>query len=725
MSVDRRSSFPGFAQLLRQHRLAASLTQEELAERAGISARGISDLERGARSHPHRETLRLLADALGLSGAERSAFMRAAPRMGGRAGGRLKPAAAQHPVPLTPLVGRREERAGVTSLLKDTAVRLVTLTGPGGVGKTRLALAVTEQVSHEFPDGLVFVALAPLRDPGLVVSQVATTLGVRESAGRTLTDILHDFLRGREMLIVLDNLEHLRPAAPNIADLLAAAPKVKVLATSRAPLRLRGEREYPVPVLRLPSAEEARNLAVLAENEAVAFFVDRARAVQPKFELTADNAAPVIEICQRLDGLPLALELAAAWVKVLPTQLLLTRLDARLPLLTGGARDAPERQRTLRDTIVWSHHLLSPQPRILFHRLGVFVGGWTLEAAEAVAAIAGDLDVLEGLASLVDLSLIRLDESGAEPRYSMLETIREFARDQLAKSGEEATLSEAHAAYFLIRAEHAKPQLSAAGQGVWLRRLEADHPNFRLALGTLAARDDHDAYLRLAANLGFFWWMRAHLAEGRLHLERALSLAPAPTPHRAEALTGIGRIVTSQGELAAGEMWLRQSEALSRSLNLPALLWQALFELGQVVEYAGDAGRAVPIYQSALAVSRELDDTQAASVALWALSEAAYGRGDLETAGRLSEDTIVLLRSGGEEFMLSLCLVTIGEVALERGDLSRAVAAYQEALELALGIDMYWAIASALAGFAAVAAARGHHVAAAKMLGAAATLRET
>jgi non-specific serine/threonine protein kinase len=496
------------------------------------------------------------------------------------------------------------------------------------------------------------------------------------------------------------------------------------LATSRAPLRVRGEREYPVPVLRLPTPEDTRDLTALAANEAVALFVDRARAAQPDFALMPDNAAEVIEICQRLDGLPLALELAAARVKILPPANLRARLGSRLPLLTGGTRDAPERQRTLRDTIVWSHDLLGPGARILFHRLGVFVGGWTLAAAEAVASLKGTLDVLEGLAALADLSLIQLDERGPAPRYGMLETIREFAQERLAVSGEETRLREEHAAYFLRLAEEANPHLNGAGQRVWLRQLEAEHPNFRAALETLGANDEHETLLRLAANLGQFWWMRAHLAEGRAHLERALSRATAPTPHRAEALLGIGRIVTSQGDLVAGEAWLRESEALARSLDAPALRWQALFEWGQALDYAGDVEQAIPLYESALAVARELNDAEASSVVLWALSEVAYGRGDLGTAERLSEEALTLVRSVGDEFMLSLCHTTVGAIALARDETARAIVAYQEALELALGIEMDWVIASALAGFAAVATARGDHLAAARLLGAAEAMRE-
>jgi predicted ATPase/transcriptional regulator with XRE-family HTH domain len=748
MTADRNADSPLFGDLLRQHRLAAILTQEELAERAGMSIRGISDLERGARTHPHRETVRLLADALGLTGEARSTFFQAAPRIVGRTASRSDQAKApaQFPVPLTPLIGRGQERAALDALMRHDAARLVTLTGPGGVGKTRLAIAAAEQVADAFADGRYFVDLAPLHDPSLLLPHVAATLGLREPAGKAVANVVHEYLREREVLLVLDNFEHVLPAAPVVAELLAAAPRVQVLATSRAPLRVRGEREYPVPVMRLPTAEDARDLTALAAIEAVAFFVDRARAVQPDFTLTADNAAAELEICQQLDALPLALELAAARVKVLPPQTLRARLGARLPLLTDGARDAPERQRTLRDAVAGSYELLDPDARVLFHRLGIFVGGWTLEAAEYVGGETGDRSnsssssplsvatppkakpsppsVLEGLASLGDLSLIRVDQSGPEPRYGMLETIREFARERLADSGEEALLRQAHAAYFLGLAEQGKAHLyGGAGQRDWLQRLEIEHPNFRAALDTLAANDD-GAYLRLAANLSAFWWMRSHLVEGQAHLERALTNAVAATPHRAEALLGLGRIVTSQGDLAAGERWLRQSEELARALSLPAILLQAIYEHGVVAEWGGDDERSIPLYESALAVARASDDAQGASNSLLALSDIAYRRGDLATAERLCEEAIALLRAVGDEFMLNLCLVTSGAVALALGDLPRAIASYREALDLALGIEMDWATASTLAGFAAVAAHRGDHVAAAQLLGACETMRE-
>jgi predicted ATPase/transcriptional regulator with XRE-family HTH domain len=725
MTAHLSEESPSFADLLRRRR-ATGLTQEALAERAGISTRAVSDLERGLHAVPRRDTLVLLGDALQLVGDERITFLASARRV-------PRPRLTQPtrpeqesalPIPLTPLIGRHAERAAVDVLMRDGAARLVTLTGPGGVGKTRLALAVAEQMGDTFPDGRVFVDLAPVRDPALLLAHVATALGVREAAGRGLAHAVHEFVRRRRMLLILDNVEHLLPAAPVVAELLGAGSKLNVLVTSRAPLRVRGEHEFFVPPLPVPMEAERHDLADLAENEAVALFVARVQAVRPGFALTADNAAAVAAICRSLDGLPLALELAAARAKILPLSTLLTLLGARLPLLTGGTRDAPERQRTLRHAIAWSHDLLDAHARVLFHRLGVFVGGWTLEAAETVANLDGALDVLDGLAALADLSLVRLDESGSEPRYRMLETIREFAQERLAASGEEVSLRKAHAAYFLELAEQTNLHLSGPGQRARLHRLEVELPNFRAALDTLDASGDHDVHLRLAGSLGDLWWMRSHLAEGRAYLERALAGNDAPTPPRAKALKEIGRIAASQGDLIAGEIWLQQSEALARALAAPTLHWQALFEYGQVVEYAGDIERAVPLYKSALAVARELDDPQAASVALWALGEAAYGRGDFESAERLNDEAIELLDSAGDEFMLSICLTTRGAIVLARGDVTRAVAAFRQALDLALGLEMDWAASAACAGFAAVAAARADCVAAAQLLGAAETFRE-
>src|SRR5215218_10261820 len=388
------------------------------------------------------------------------------------------------PIPRTRLIGRETERATARAYLLDEAVPLLTLTGPGGVGKTRLALVVAQDVAGAFADGVAFIDLSPLADPALVLPAIAGAVGVTESGDSALAEVLIAALRPRQLLLLLDNCEHLlATAAALVADLLAACPAVQILATSRAPLRLRGERELPVSPLSLPN--RSASFADVTRADAVTLFVRRAQAVRPDFDVTEQNAGQLAEVCQRLDGLPLAIELAAAWMKVLPPPVLLGRLGGRLLELTGGARDLPARQQTLRDAIAWSHDLLGEDERTLFRRLGTFVGGWTIEAAEAVArsGAPGGLDALAALAALVDHSLVLHEEGSAtEPRYTMLEMIRAYAQEQLAASDEMETARDAHAAFFLAFAEAAAPQLHGPEQLAWLERLESEHDNLRAAL---------------------------------------------------------------------------------------------------------------------------------------------------------------------------------------------------------------------------------------------------
>src|SRR5215211_7931889 len=391
----------GFGDLLRRYRVAAGLTQEALAERAGVSTRGVTDLERGAHGLPRKDTLQLLLDALDLAVADRATLVAAARRpVTTRVPRESDDRPPGLPVPLTPLIGRDQEIEAVAALLTQLTVRLLTLTGPGGTGKTRLALAVAEQVVPAFPDGVVFVSLAPVADPALVAPTIAERLGVRERIEQTLRDALVTHLAGKRLLLILDNFEHVLPAAALVAELLGTCPALRVLTTSRAALHLSGEHLYAVPPLALPDVDCLPPLAELGQSAAVRLFVDRARAVKSDFALNEANAPAVVEIVHRLDGLPLALELAAARVRVLSPAALLARLDRSLPLLTGGAQDLPTRQRTMRDAIGWSYDLLTESEQTLFRRLGVFAGGCTLEAAETVTTLDASCEVLEGITAL-------------------------------------------------------------------------------------------------------------------------------------------------------------------------------------------------------------------------------------------------------------------------------------------------------------------------------------
>ena len=442
--------------------------------------------------------------------------------------------------------------------------RLITLTGPGGTGKTRLALAVAERIASEFRDGVVFVPLAPLGDPAFVASAIAQRLGVREGAGPPLFDHLTAYLSDKRLLLVLDNVEHLLPAVMLVADLLTAGPGIKVLTTSRTPLHLSGELTYPVPSLALPEPGHIPPLDELAQTEAVRLFVDRAQAAKPGFTLSEDNARAVVEIVRRLDGLPLALELAAARMTILSPAALLRRLDRRLPLLSGGALDLPARQRTLRDTIAWSYDLLRPPEQALFRRLAVFAGGWTLEAA-AVGGATGDseIDVLEGLTSLADQSLVHeVDQPDGEPRFGMLETVREFALERLAAEGEEFWVRQRHAEHFAAFAESAEPLLLGAEELTWLDRCEVEIANLREATNWSAANKPAPG-LRIAASLWWFWRARGGLSVGRAEVDRALrQIEGVSVTLVAKAWRTLGFIAMFQLDEAVAQMALEKSQRL-------------------------------------------------------------------------------------------------------------------------------------------------------------------
>ena len=631
------------------------------------------------------------------------------------------------PRPRSALIGRERERAAVCALIRREDVPLVTLTGPGGVGKTRLALAVAADLEEAFPDGVWFVSLASLVDPALVPAAIAGALGVRETGDRPLTARLTAFLATRTVLLLLDNVEGVVAAAPAVATLLAACPRLTVLATSRVAFNASGEQRFPVPPLALPDPARARSAAEVAEAAAVRLFCARARAVQPDFALTDDNATAVAAICRRLDGLPLAIELAAARCTVLAPPALLARLSPGLALLTGGPRDQPARLRTMRNAIAWSHDLLAADEQRLFRRLAVFVGGCTLEAAEAVGRAGNGprFDVLPVLSALVDHSLLR-GEAGADgdPRFGMLETVRAFGLERLAASGEEAAIRGAHAGWCLDLAARAAPFWHTPDQRRWGDQLEADHDNLRSALAWLMETADAGAGARLIAAMGPFWFVRGHWAEGRRWLERALVwTAGTRTSERAWVLIGTIGLAVDRGDAAAA---VRGTEALAiaREIGDAYAAGHALLVLGVAAAAHGNINRATILTEAALAAFRKLGDTvpgaaPLASAMLDNLAAMALGQGDEDRAGRLAEEALALQRALGFAWGAADSLLILARIARSRGDAARAAVLARESLSLAWNERDPQLIVDALDQLAILAAGAGAAERAARLFGAA------
>jgi predicted ATPase/class 3 adenylate cyclase len=637
------------------------------------------------------------------------------------------------PSRLTSFVGRERETSEAKRALG--AARLLTLTGPGGCGKTSLALRVASEVlasdGEGFEDGVFFVALAPISDPGLVVSTIAQTLGVREVAGRPLLDSLKDALRDKRLLLVLDNFEQVLPAAPLVSDLLAGCPRLKILTTSRAVLRVSGEKDYPVPPLALPEAGGALAADGVSRYPAVALFVERALDARPDFVVTDESAATAVEICTRLDGLPLAIELAAARVRLLPPQALLARLARRLPLLVGGARDLPARQQTLRDTIAWSYDLLDPDEQALFRQLGVFVGGFTLETAEAtcVSPTTG-VAFLDGVASLVEKSLLLQDEPHGEPRFRMLETIREYALDLLEARGEATETRRRHATHFLALAELAEPELQKARQAMWFNRLEREHDNLRAALRGSLESGDVELGLRLAAALGRFWEVRGFLSEGQHWLDRALALAasdprPAPASARAAALSAAGTLAYIRSDHARADALLQDSLVLRRALGDRAGIATSLHNLSRVKFYQGDHDSAVGLCEESLALRRALADRRGVAMSLNTLGVIARNRGDQQAARALYEESLGLFRELGDKWGIGLLLNNLARVARDLRDWSWTGELCAESLGLFREVGDRHGLAWVLSNLAIVAQSRGAWPRAARLFGAVDALRET
>jgi len=704
---------PAFGDVLRGYRQDAGLTQEDLAARAGLSTRAVSDLERGPNRQPRKHTIAALARALSLSPHDHKILEGAARRLDGRSATRPEPTPSsgthiQHlPPQMTSFIGRDQDIAVVVTLLQNTTVRLLTLVGPGGVGKTRLALRVAETLLSAFPDGLYFVPLSILADPRLVVATIAQTLGI--SGSPTPQVALLAYLRHKHLLLVLDNVEHVLPAALDVAAILAECPHVTILATSRVMLRVRGERTYPVAPLPVPDMTHSPAREHLTQYAAVQLFIERAQAVEPSFVVTNANAPAIAEICQRLDGLPLAIELAAARVNVLRPQAMLARLGRRLEVLTDGPRDVPERQRTLRATIAWSDSLLAGEERWLFHRLAVFGGGWTLTAADVVLTDdnrANAINILDVLGSLVDKSLVRQKEGDDnELRFGFLETVHEYALDQLDSVPDVARLRSAHAAYYLGLAEAIEPELRGAEQGHRLRQFHDELGNIRLALRWFHDHGEREHGLRLAGALSRFWEMRAYLSEGRRWLETMLTGCDVAAPAlRAKALRGLGVLVAAQGDMDRAIALVEESVALYGAVGDETGQADALGNLAWMRYIGPNPQAALPFFTQARDLCRTRGDSGGVSAALMGLGCLTLLRGEGARGRALPEESLVVAEEGGDRYNIGHALYNIGWASLVCGDETRAGTRYAESLTCFWGLGDARGVVMGLEGVAALVA---------------------
>jgi predicted ATPase/DNA-binding XRE family transcriptional regulator len=722
--------------LLRRWRAAADLTQEELAELAGVSVRTISDVERGLRRTVYRHTAEVLASALGLDEVQRTEFESAArgsarrgPRDAAAAAFASGAEAARLPTPPTRLIGRERELDVVEGALADEEIRLLTLTGPGGIGKTRIAIEAARRKDHDRSARVFFVPLSSIADPGLVGSTVALAMGVT-APKEPLEAAVADHLGDAPALLVLDTFEHLLVAARFVGDLLARCGGLTVLVTSREALHLSGEHEMIVSALEVPVHPWVSPAEDAGRTAATALFIQRAAAARIDFVLDDQTALLVRDICARLDGLPLAIELAAARVKHLSLEALRNKLEVRLSVLTGGPRDLPRRQQTMRDTIAWSYELLSAQEQGLFRSLAVFAGGWTLEAATSVWGGSGDAtDPLQLMSALVDKSLVfRVDTLGDDVRYSMFDVIREFALERSQAAEEIDALRGRHAEHHLALAEEAEPELGRAGQRIWYRRLEIEHDNLRSALAWFIRGGDAGRALRLAGALWQFWRRQAYLTEGRMWLGEALSIRPSRADGiRAKALMGAGWLAFNHGDHEESESASAELIEVAREHGAALDERNALTLRGMVLMARGRSEEALEPFRRGLDLVRDLGPS-------WhlATSHLNLGMANLH-AGRLKEAEEVISRARdiyddiGDEHFEARCLGYLGYAALMAGDTARAGSLFAASLERFGQLEDLQGIAEGLEGLASVAAAgegRGRAVRAARLAGAAASIRE-
>jgi predicted ATPase len=607
------------------------------------------------------------------------------------------------PSQATAFIGREREVTAVRELLLRDDVRVVTLTGPGGIGKTRLALQVATAVTERFDGGICFITLAAVSDPSLIPSIIAQGLGIKETGRPVSIQSLKEYLQDlrSDLLLFFDNFEHMLAAAPVVAELITAAPKLHVLVTSRAPLHIYGEYEFPVPTLALPDFQTGTSREILSRNPTIALFMARAVAAKPNFELTEENAQAVAIICTRLDGLPLAIELAAARIKLLSPSAMQSRLESSLQLLTGGAKDLPMRQQTLRGTMDWSYDLLSPAEQALFRRISIFVGGCTLEGVEAVCNTKQDLEVgvLDGVESLVNNSLVQqIEQSAGEPRFMLLDTVREYGLERLAASGEEAAIKRAHAAYCLVLAEECAAQAADPARTEWISLLEVEHNNCRAALDWLTRSGNAEWGLRLGAALFQFWETREHLTEGRDRLEKLLKLegAAARSNSRVRVLFAAGVLATAQSDQRVAYTLFEESLQIARELHDTRGVGIALNALAVNARNDGEHSTAKSLFEESLSVWRDLNDRAMVARALSNVASVVKSQRNYALAQSLHEEARVIFAELGDSSCMAWSLNYQGDVAQEQGENSVARELYEQSLSIFRKLGDKWGVAGCL-----------------------------